>query len=118
MSGAERQLEDLNARRSRLEDLERDRDTLLEEYAGMIPEDLDRLTGEDRHRVYKMLRLQVYVYPDGALDVRGVLQEAVCTPIDTRVWSSRYTNLSNLRFRACFSDGARELHFEWVPRDR
>ena len=79
---AERELEDLNLRRSRLEDLERDKETLLKEYARMVPEELDELTGEERHQVYRMLRLQVHVSPDGDLDVRGVLREAVCTPMD------------------------------------
>ena len=81
---AECELEDLNLRRSRLEDLERDKETLLKEYAGMVPGALDELTGEERHQIYRMLRLQVFVSPDGDLDVRGVLREAVCTPMDTR----------------------------------
>jgi site-specific DNA recombinase len=85
---AERELEDLKARRSRLEDLERDKETLLEEYAGLLPEELDRLTGEERHQVYRMLRIQAFVFPNGDLEVRGVLREAseapVCTPMDTR----------------------------------
>jgi site-specific DNA recombinase len=81
---AERELEDLNAHRSRLEDLERDKETLLKDYASMVPDALDELTGEERHQVYRMLRLQVFVSPDGDLDVRGVLREAVCTPMDTR----------------------------------
>ena len=80
---AERELEDLNARRSRLEDLERDKETLLNEYAGMVPGALDVLTGEERHQVYRMLRLQIHVSPDGDLDVRGVLRESVCTTMDT-----------------------------------
>jgi len=80
---AERELEDLNLRRSRLEDLERDKDTLLQDYASMVPETLDELTGEERHQIYRMLRLQVYVSPDGDLDVRGVLREAVCTSTAT-----------------------------------
>src|SRR5918995_5539445 len=62
---AERELEDLNLRRSRLEDLERDKETLLEHYASMVPEALDELTGEERHQVYRMLRLQVYISAEG-----------------------------------------------------
>jgi site-specific DNA recombinase len=80
---AEEELDNLQLRRARLEDLERDRETLLREYAGMVPERLDELTGEERHQVYRMLRLQVFVYPNGDLEVRGVLREAVCTPMDT-----------------------------------
>jgi site-specific DNA recombinase len=81
-SAAEVELDNLQVRRARLEDLERDRETLLDEYAGMVPEALDELTGEERHQVYRMLRLQVFVYPNGDLEVRGVLREAVCTPVD------------------------------------
>ena len=84
---AERELEGLNLRRSRLEDLERDKETLLKHYASMVPEALDGLTGEERHRVYRMLRLQVYVSQDGDLDVRGVLWGVVWTSGDTR-WVS------------------------------
>jgi hypothetical protein len=40
----------------------------------MIPEALDELTGEERHQVYRMFRLHVYVHSDGDLDVRGVLR--------------------------------------------
>jgi site-specific DNA recombinase len=81
---AERELEDLNLRCSRLEDLERDKEILLQDYASMVPEALDELMGEERHQVYRMLRLQVHVSPEGDLDVRGVLREAVCIPTDTR----------------------------------
>jgi len=81
---AEEELDNLQLRRARLEDLERDRETLLKEYAGLVPEELDELTGEDRHQAYRMLRLQVFVFPNGDLEVRGVLREAVCTSMDTR----------------------------------
>ena len=81
---AEGELEELNVRRSRLEGLERDKETLLEDYASMVPEALDELAGEERHQIYRMLRLQVHVSPSGDLDVRGVLRKAVCTPMDTR----------------------------------
>jgi site-specific DNA recombinase len=81
---AEHELEDLNLRRSRLEDLERDKEMLLEDYASMVPVALDELTGEKRHQVYRMSRLQVHVSPEGDLDVRGVLREAVCKTMDTR----------------------------------
>jgi hypothetical protein len=71
-------------RRPRLEDLERDRETLLKDYASMVPEELDELTGEERHQVYRMLRLQALVYPNGDLELRGVLRAVVCTLTDTR----------------------------------
>jgi hypothetical protein len=97
---AEEELENLQVRRARLEDLERDKETLLEEYAGLVPEELDELTSEERHQVYRMLRLQVFVFPNGDLEVRGVLREAVCTSTDTRLRILQNTNGLELRFRA------------------
>src|SRR5215213_1729217 len=94
---AEEELDNLQLRRVRLEDLERDRETLLREYAGMVPERLDELTGEERHQVYRMLRLQVFVYPNGDLEVRGVLREAVCTPMDTPSSTRDGTGISSGR---------------------
>jgi site-specific DNA recombinase len=67
-----RELETLRSRQERIEQLEQDADTLLERYAGMIPETLDSLTSEERHRVYKMLRLRVVVCADGPTEVTGV----------------------------------------------
>ena len=51
----------------------------------MVTGALDELTGEERHQIYRMLRLQVFVSPSGDLEVRGVLRGAVCTPMDTRL---------------------------------
>ena len=55
---AERELEALQGRRKVVEELERGRDALLESYTRMVPERLDLLTPEERHQVYKMLRLR------------------------------------------------------------
>jgi hypothetical protein len=76
---AERELAEVEGRRGRIEQLERDRDAIMEHYAGMVPEALDDLTGEERHQIYRMIRLRVTVHPDGGLDVEGVLREPVCT---------------------------------------
>jgi len=69
---AKRELETLDGRHERLRDLEHEKDVLLESYAGMMPEALDGLAPEERHRVYKMLRLTVLVRPDGTLEVNGI----------------------------------------------
>jgi hypothetical protein len=102
---AEDELDNLRLRCARVEDLERDRETLLEAYVGKVPVELDKLTGEERHQVYRMLRLQVFVYPIGDLDVRGVLREAVCALMDTRLRILQSTNGSELRFRARLCKG-------------
>jgi site-specific DNA recombinase len=73
---AERELQAIRARREVLEELERDKDTLLGSYAAMTPAALDDLSPEDRHHVYKMLRLTVEASPDGSLDVSGVLGDS------------------------------------------
>ncbi len=70
---AERELEALQGRRKIIEELERDRDALLEYYAGMVPEALDGLTPEERHQIYKMLKLEVTAGADGTIEVTGAL---------------------------------------------
>jgi hypothetical protein len=72
-----KELEALKNRQERLEALERDRDTLLRTYAGLVPEALDALSPEERHRVYKMLRLKVVTKPDRGLEVTGELPSHV-----------------------------------------
>jgi site-specific DNA recombinase len=73
---AVRELAALKGHQRRLEELEKDRDTLLESMAGMVPAALDGLTGEERSRVYRMLRLEVTPTAEG-YDVSG----ALCTPV-------------------------------------
>jgi site-specific DNA recombinase len=73
----ERELTTLQSRREALEQLELDKEALLEHYARIAPEALDSLTPEERHRLYKMLRLEVLVRPDSSLEVSGVFGEAV-----------------------------------------
>jgi hypothetical protein len=41
-------------------------------YASMVPEALDDLTSEERHRIYKMMHLNVTMYADGLAEVTGV----------------------------------------------
>jgi site-specific DNA recombinase len=55
----------LRTRQQRLEELEHDRDALMDRYAAMVPEALDQLTGEGRSTLYRMLRLQVVPTPGG-----------------------------------------------------
>ena len=37
----------------------------------MVPEALDGLTPEERHRIYKMMRLNVAMYADGIAEITG-----------------------------------------------
>ena len=65
------ELEALEGRSKAIEDLERDRDAILESCAGMVREELDILPPEDRNRIYKMLRLQVTLHPEQPVSVTG-----------------------------------------------
>jgi site-specific DNA recombinase len=62
---AEAELAALDAREERVLELEADRDALLVSYAEVVPEALDGLSGEERMRVYEMLRLEVKPEPEG-----------------------------------------------------
>lgn len=70
---AQREFAALEARREQLAELERDRDTLMERYAGMVPEALDALVPEEWHRVYRLLKLRVNLSTDRSLEVSGAL---------------------------------------------
>jgi len=73
--GAERELEAAQKRSETLECLQQNRDTVLESYARMAKEALETLTPAERHRVYKLLRLNVYARPDWPLEITGVFAQ-------------------------------------------
>jgi DNA invertase Pin-like site-specific DNA recombinase len=76
-----RNLESLSRRREKIVELERDKDALLDSYAGMVPEALDSLTPEERHQIYKMLRLRVVASADTKIEATGAFSDAsICTP--------------------------------------
>jgi hypothetical protein len=62
---AEVELAGLQAREKRAEELEKDRDVLLQSWAGAVPEAQDELTGQERNKIYRMLRLEVTPTSDG-----------------------------------------------------
>src|SRR5919107_601305 len=72
---AERELETARARGEALKRLEHDRDALMESYAGMVSETLEDLAPEERHRIYKLLRLGVRFRPDWPLEITGVFAQ-------------------------------------------
>jgi site-specific DNA recombinase len=79
---AERELEALENRRERIEQLEHDKDALLASLEGAVPEALDSLSSEARNRIYKMLSLKVEALPDEPLKLSGVFagDVGVCFP--------------------------------------
>jgi site-specific DNA recombinase len=66
---AERELASLRLREREIADLERDRDALLESYAGASEDALDALTPEQRHNLYKSLRIGVLAHADGSTEI-------------------------------------------------
>ena len=72
---ARKELEVLEGRRKELDELEHDCEALLERYAGTVLEDVDRLSSEERHQVYKLLKLRVDLRTDGTLEVSGTWGE-------------------------------------------
>jgi site-specific DNA recombinase len=67
---AERELTALRDQQQRVEELESDRDALCR-YIAELPIALDNLSGEERNRVYRMLRLEVKPTPEG-YEITGV----------------------------------------------
>jgi site-specific DNA recombinase len=75
----ERALQATQRRAEHLEHLEQNRNVLLQEYAGAVPEVLDALAPEERHRVYRIMRLRVVLAPSGDLEISGdVMPTSVC----------------------------------------
>jgi site-specific DNA recombinase len=68
---ADRELRDLRGRQEQIRQLEEDRDALLEHYASLVPEALDNLDATERQQVYRMLRVEAAISPDGSLEVSG-----------------------------------------------
>ena len=65
-------LEAIRNYQERIEEMEKDRDALLESYALRAPEALNRLTPEERHQVYRMLRLRAAIRIGSTIEVSGM----------------------------------------------
>jgi site-specific DNA recombinase len=72
---AQAELEALTRRQEHLEQLEEDREALLESMAEIVPDALEDLTPEERNKIYRMLRLEVTPLEEG-YEVNG----AFCSP--------------------------------------
>ena len=84
---AERELDALRNRQELVAKLEKDRDDLLNSLEGMAPDALDALAPEERHSVYKMLRLKVVANLDGSVEIGGALVDdlELCTSEGSRL---------------------------------
>lgn len=88
---AQGELDALRSGQERIEQLQNDADTILNRYAGMVPEALDPLTSEGRPRVYKMLRLKVLFHADGSTEITGVFG----VPVEADTSGSAKTGVSS-----------------------
>jgi hypothetical protein len=68
---AERELEEVRGRAGHIAGLERDRDFLLASYENLAVEELDDLTPEERHGFNRTLRVIVYAYLEGGVEIQG-----------------------------------------------
>ena len=73
---AQSELESISLHQQRLEELERDADELVRQYAAIVPESLEVIPPEEKHRIYKMLRMKVLVNKVGTVAVEIVSGKA------------------------------------------
>ncbi len=91
-----------------VEQLERDKEALLNHYARIVPEQLDTLEPEERNRVYKMLDLTVLAHENGNLELTWALGADPCRDNEPPPrWSFAYTTPA-FRFRAVLTDDGSE----------
>jgi hypothetical protein len=69
---AQSELESISLHQQRLEELERDADDLVRQCAAIVPESLNVISPEERHQIYKTLRMKVLVNIEGTVAVEIV----------------------------------------------
>ena len=67
-----------------VEELEKDRDILLKSMANRVPRALYDLTGEEKHKLYQMLRIEVAPCEEGY-----TVNDAICTCEPIRGYTDR-----------------------------
>jgi site-specific DNA recombinase len=83
---AEREIRALRDHSELLENLEREKDAVIENYAGLVPGALEDLSPKERHRIYRMLHLKVVAHPDDKLEVSGAFsREGLGNPDSLRM---------------------------------
>jgi glutamate synthase domain-containing protein 3 len=74
---AKRELRALQSHRERVVELESDRDALLDSLVNVAPDALASLAANERHHVYRTLRLRVVAHQDGSLELSGMFGESL-----------------------------------------
>jgi site-specific DNA recombinase len=102
---AETELAKLRTTQEEIEALEADADALLASYEQATPERLDALEAEERHRIYRLMRLEVLAHLDGSLEAQGDL------PLDISKFSTTNTSsASSTSVRSTRTPGASPRH--------
>jgi hypothetical protein len=70
---ARAELEKIKARKQTIEQAERDVESLIESYSAVIPDELERLSPEECHRIYKTLSLRVRLTNSGIAAIEGAI---------------------------------------------
>ena len=70
-------MEALKSKRDRITELEQDRDALLASLIQIGLEALDTLKSDEKHQLYRILRLEVVVREDRTLEVSGAFGEGL-----------------------------------------
>jgi hypothetical protein len=113
-SAVEDELARIKAKADHVEQLERDREALLNHYARIVPKQLDALEPEERNRVYKILALTVLAHENGNLDLMWALGADPCRDNEPSPrWSSTSTT-HVLRFRAILIEEAHKVEVALV----
>lgn len=60
-------------RLERVEELESNRDTLLDNYISLIPQKLQGLEPVEHQEIYRMLRLKLVMDPGGDIEASGII---------------------------------------------
>ncbi len=102
---AERELRDLESQQEYIEELERDKDALLDYYAALTSEALDALTAEERHQLYKKLRLRADASQDGSVKISGVFGDnGFCESERAPRCTTQTTKGSAIEFRVLLTE--------------
>jgi hypothetical protein len=111
---AEDELARQKAKADHVEQLERDREALLNHFARIVPEQLHALEPEERNRIYKMLDLTVLAHENGSLELKWTLGADPCRDNEPPPrWSFAYTTPA-FRFRAILTAEAHEVELALV----
>ena len=63
---AEAKIAALQRSQKRTEELKEDREAVLASLTDLVPQALDSLTGEERNKLYRMLRMEITPTPEGS----------------------------------------------------